>query len=204
MVPAITGVVMSAYSTADRDRFGRTTNQDGLALLTVLMLIVILTVLGIASMTVSGLGSRMAGFGRTTETAAGAAEACLGTAVKIIQDTMLNGPIPPTYSPDPIPASNVATLQGEIYRQSDNNPDSPLVAPNTQVTIGTFTVNGDIDRLYAVPKSGCNLGFGEANCNDTLFRIDCIASNAATAASSRITAVYACLPNVGESCQRRP
>ncbi len=201
---------MNAYSTADRDRFGRITNQDGVALLTVLMLMIILTVIGIASITVSGLGSRMAGFGRTAETAAGSAESCLGSAVKIIQDTIDTGTIPGTYSPNPIPAANVATLQQEILGQSDLNADLPTVAPNTQVTIGTFTVTGDIDRLYAVPKAGSSQvfaggydagGAGGAGI-DILYRIDCVALNAATAASSRITAVYACVAT-GESCQRK-
>ncbi|MGH7166380.1 MAG: hypothetical protein ACREIS_12745, partial [Nitrospiraceae bacterium] len=81
----------------------------------------------------------------------------------------------------------------------------------TQVTIGTFTVSGDIDRLYAVPKAGGALQFaagyeggGAAGGGgiDILYRIDCIASNAATSASSRITAIYACLAT-GETCQRR-
>jgi Tfp pilus assembly protein PilX len=186
-------------------------NEDGLALLTVLMLIIILTVIGIASMTVSGLGGRMAGFGRVAETAAGAAESCLGTAVKIIQDTIDNGTIPGTYSPDPIPAANVATLQQEILGQSDLNPDAPTVSPNTQVTIGTFVVTGDIDRLYAVPRAGSaqvfaggyDSGGGAGGGGiDILYRIDCISLNAATASSSRITAVYACVAT-GESCQRR-
>ena len=202
---------MNSYSTAKRNRFGRITNQDGMALLTILMLMIILTVIGIASITVSGLGSRMAGFGRTAETAAGAAESCLGTAVKIIQDTIDTGTIPGTYAPDPIPTANVAILQAEILGQSDLNPDSPAVAPNTQVTIGTFTVTGDIDRLYAVPKAGSGLQFaagyegaGGAGSGgiELLYRIDCIALNAATSASSRITAVYACLAT-GESCQRK-
>jgi len=202
---------MNAYSTADRDLFGRITNQDGVALITILMLIIILTVIGIASITVSGLGSRMAGFGRIAETAAGSAESCLGSAVKIIQDTIDNGTIPGTYSPDPIPAANVATLQQEILGQSDLNADLPTVAPNTQVTVGTFTVSGDIDRLYAVPKAGGALQFaagyegaGGAGGGgiDILYRIDCVALNAATGSSSRITAVYACVAT-GESCQRK-
>ncbi len=202
---------MHAHSTATSDGIGRMRNEDGLALLTVLMLIIILSVIGIASMTVSGLGGRMAGFGRLTETASGAAESCVGSAVKIIQDTIDNGTIPGAYSPDPVPTANAPTLQQEILGQSDLNADSPAVAPNTQVTVGTFTVSGDIDRLYAVPKAGSSQVFaggydggagGGGAGIDILYRIDCLSSNAATGAVSRITAVYACLAT-GESCQRK-
>ena len=68
--------------------------EDGIALLTMVLLLIGLTIVGIAAMTVTGMENRMAGFGRTTTTAASAAEACLGTAVKIIQDTIDQGQLP--------------------------------------------------------------------------------------------------------------
>ncbi|MGH7254484.1 MAG: PilX N-terminal domain-containing pilus assembly protein, partial [Nitrospirales bacterium] len=47
--------------------------QDGIALLTVVLLMVVLTILGIMAITVSGLENRMAGHGRTAEAAMAAA-----------------------------------------------------------------------------------------------------------------------------------
>ena len=45
-------------------------DEQGLAFLIVMILMLILTVLGVAAMTVTGLENRIAGFQRTTETAA--------------------------------------------------------------------------------------------------------------------------------------
>ncbi|MBI5854551.1 MAG: hypothetical protein HZB35_04840, partial [Nitrospirae bacterium] len=59
--------------------------EKGIALLTVVLLLVALTVIGIAAMTVTGMENKMAGYGRSAETVSSAAEACMGTAVKIIQ-----------------------------------------------------------------------------------------------------------------------
>ena len=191
--------------------------EAGLALLTTILLLVAMTVIGIAAMTVTSMGSRMAGFGRTAEAGATAAEACLGTAVKLIQETIDNGTLPAAYRndanpPGPVPAGNAATLQSEILGQSDNNADAADTAPNTVATVNSYTVNGDIDRLYAAPKAGSAQQFGSgyegtgagaaAGGIDIFYRIDCSATNAATDTRGRITAVYACTVT-GETCQRK-
>jgi len=49
-------------------------NDRGMAMLTVMMVLLMLTVLGIAAITVSGLGNTMAGLQRTMEASANAAE----------------------------------------------------------------------------------------------------------------------------------
>ena len=202
-----------------RDASGKMliTGQQGLALLTTMLLLVAMTVIGLAAMTVTSLGSKMAGYGRTAEAGASAAEACLGTAVKIIQDTIDGGAIPATYRndavpPGPVPAANAATLQAEILGQSDNNGDSADTAPNTTATVNSYTVNGDIDRLYAAPKAGSAQQFAagyegtgagaSAGGIDIFYRIDCSATNTATDTRGRITAVYACTVT-GETCQRK-
>jgi Tfp pilus assembly protein PilX len=195
----------------------RTQDQQGVALLTVMLLMVALTVIGIAALTVTSLENRMAGFERTTESAATAAEACLGTGVQIIQQTIDNAQLPVAFRDDqnpagPVPAGNAATLQQEIMGQSDNNADAATTAPNTVAVVAGYTVRGDIDRLYAKPKAGGSLQFaagyegtagGAAGGGvDILYRIDCSATSTLTGSSSRITAVYACTAT-GESCQRK-
>ena len=52
-------------------------DQRGMAMLTVMMVLLLLTVLGIAAITASGLGNTMAGLQRTMEASANAAESCL-------------------------------------------------------------------------------------------------------------------------------
>ena len=198
----------------------RLSQEDGVALLTVLLVMVALAVIGIGSITVTGLENRIAGFTRSGEAATGAAESCLSTGVKIIEETIFAGELPSDYLSNanpagPVPAANSTTLQQEIMGQSDNNTDAPTgsgAVPNTTVTVNNFTVNGDIDRLYAQPKAGGSLQFaagyegtagGAAGGGvDIMYRIDCVSTNAATNASSRVTAVYACT-TTGETCQRK-
>ncbi len=185
--------------------------------MTILMLLMILTVIGIASITVTGTGNRMAWFGRTGESGNSAAEACVQTAVKIVQQTIDNGSLPATFLANanpagPVPTTNSATLQSEILGQLDNNGDAAEVTPNTSVMVDNFTVRGDIDRLYAKPKSGGSLQFaagyegtaGGAGGGgvEILYRFDCVATNAATGTRSRIMAVYACTVT-GETCQKK-
>lgn len=192
-------------------------NQNGLALLTVMLLMLIMTVIGIAAITVTGLENRMAGYLRTGEAAASAAESCLGTSVNVIQQTIDLGSLPAAFLDNavpagPVPQANGPILNQEIMGQSENNADAPTVAPNTFATMNTFTVLGDIDRLYAKGKAGGSLQFaggyegtagGAAGGGvDIFYRINCVATNAATNASSRITAVYACTAT-GESCQKK-
>jgi len=192
-------------------------HERGVALITVMLLLIVLTVIGIASVTVTGLENRMAGFTRTGEAGSSAAESCLGTAVKVIQDTIDAGTLPTTYLSNatpagPVPQTNSTTLEQEIMGQSDNNGDMPDSVPNTLVTVNNFTVRGDIDRLYVAPRAGGSMqmfggyegaaGGTAGGGVDIMYRIDCVASNVATGTSSRITAVYACTAT-GESCQRR-
>ena len=192
-------------------------DERGVALLTAMLLLIVLTIIGIASISVTGLENRMAGFGRTGEAGGSAAEACVGTAVKIIQDTIDAGTLPIAYRNDqtpagPVPATNATLTEQEIMGQSDNNGDGAETAPNTQVTLNNFTVFGDIDRLYVAPKAGGSMqmmagyegaaGGTAGGGVDIMYRIDCLANNPATGTRARITAVYACTAT-GESCQRK-
>jgi Tfp pilus assembly protein PilX len=199
----------------------RYTSEQGVALLTVMLLMVALTVIGVAALTVTSLENRMAGFQRTGEAGSSAAEACLGTAVKVIQATIDNAQLPTggaagdfrESSGGPVPDASAAGLQAEIMGQDDNNADTTNTnPPNTRATVNGFTVTGDIDRLYAMPKAGGSLQFaagyegtagGAAGGGvDIMYRVDCAANSALTGTSSRVTAVYACTAT-GESCQRK-
>ncbi len=200
-------------------------DERGIALLTTLMLLLVLTVLGIAAIAVTGLENKISGIQRIGETAANASESCMSTSVNVIQQTILQAQVPPAFyatASDPIPlASATATspnfsLFQEIMGQSDNDPDDPsgtgATGPDYLQTIGQYTVTGDIDRMYAVPKSGTGLQFaggyegigGGAGAGgvDILYRIDCRARLTATGTESRILAVYACTMT-GETCQKK-
>jgi Tfp pilus assembly protein PilX len=192
-------------------------DERGIALLTVVMVMIMVTVLGIAAITASSLENKMAGTQRTTESAAVAAESCLGTAVNIIQETMLASALPAAFqngpSPNngPVPQGNAATLQSEIMGGSDNNADAPGVNM-VQNNVGGYTVKGDIDRLYTKAKAGGSLqfaagyeGIGQGSGGggiEILYGITCVAENTATGTSSKVSAVFACMSS-GENCQRK-
>lgn len=199
-------------------------DERGLAFLTVMLIMLMLTVLGITAITVSGLENNIAGIHRTTETAANAAESCLGTGVNILQQVMLpeNGSTIPVAlldnatppGPVPIANNNNVILQQEIMGNPENHTDTPASpTPNIRMAVGNYTVSGDIDRLFAKAKAGsgqqqnaaydgAGVGAG-ANGVDIFYRVDCMAVNSATGTESRVAAVYAC-SMTGDGCQRQP
>jgi len=187
-------------------------DERGVALLTVMIIMLLMVVLAISAITVTGLETRMSGFVSTKEAMSAAAEACEGTAVNIIQQTLYYSEIKSeflsTATPaGPIPAANSATLYSEISGQplpppaaantiGENYNDNAASAPNLAITsIPGLTVNGDIDRLFKRRKEGA----GELK--EIVYRITCIASNAAAGTTSTVTSVYSC--TVGETCMKQ-
>lgn len=199
-------------------------DERGIAFLTVMMVLLMLTVLGIAAITVSGLENNMAGLQRGIEASANAAESCLGTGANVIQQVFLpeNGSQVPSAllasSGGPVPTGNQTVLQNELIGNPENNTDVPTgpgAAPNLVMPggIGPYAVAGDIDRLYVKMRAGsgqqqfaaydgAGVGAG-SNGVDAYFRIRCVATNAATGAENRVSAIYAC-SLTGDGCQKQP
>lgn len=200
-------------------------NEQGIALLSVLMVMLMMTVLGIGALTMTGLENRVAGFASSMEASSAAAEACVQTGVKVIQQVKENGDIVPTTMldnqtpPGPIPQGNKAQLESEISGVGGYSADAPIgppfpsgvtaAVPNLVQTVGAYSVVGDIDFLYKRPRPG--MGAERHNAyhapysgvnggTDVMYRVDCVATNISTGMRSRIAAVYACLENDG--CQR--
>jgi hypothetical protein len=206
---------------------GKAEDELGIALLTVMLLLLILTVLGVAAIAVTGLEIRMAGFSSSTESAVAAAESCAGAAVNVIAQTLDLGAVPTSYvvggagaATPVVPANaenastNPPSLTQEIFGQANNDVDMPFGAsakPDLSFTVGSYAVAGDIDRLYVMQKAGSGLqyaggyggvGEGGGGSEDVFYRIDCQATNVAIGTTSRVEAVYACL-KTGETCQKR-
>src|SRR2546428_6194714 len=135
--------------------------------LTVLMLTLILTVIGLAAITSTSLDIKMAGRAEehTSELQSRSDRVC--SLLLVIKQTLANGAIPATLTgagANPSITLPLGTapgqnpLQAEIMGQSDGNPDSadPTGGStrNAVLTISNYTVNMDIDRLYAKPESG--------------------------------------------------
>lgn len=199
--------------------------QDGIAMLTVLMLTVILTVIGIASISTTTLDIRMAGGERLRESLVNTGESCLSSGVQIIQQVLANGQLPATLYPGTNPTFPTLTrlggsndLESEIfgypgYEGLTDTADPTIAgaAPNARLTVGGVVVNMDIDRLYKRPKPGSAQGFGMAyegigagaggGGTEIVYRIICYAAGP-NQSISRVTGVYACVAS-GESCLRK-
>ena len=195
--------------------------EDGIAMLTILMLTVILTVIGIAAITTTTMDLKLAGGERLREGSINTAEACLSTSVQIIQQTLANSAIPASILGLPTPVIWQAPLESEImgvpgFEQNADTADwqavpAASIAPNAQIVVGGFTVNIDIDRLFARPKPGSSLAFaagyegtgaGAAGGGvEVLYRISCYSFGGLNT-FGQVTGVYACVAT-GESCQRK-
>ena len=197
---------------ADRSSKPIGVGQDGVALLTVMMIMLILTVLGIAAITTTGLENRMAGFTRTGEEAATAADSCLGVGANLIRQALIpvNSaaiPLPFLFNavpPGPVPVANAVILHDEIYGRdasgisTKNSADTATGAPNLVLPVNGLTVNGDIDYLYNENTTGT----GGAITNT--YRITCVASNVASGSTSSVTAVFACTLTAGSTeCSKK-
>lgn len=185
--------------------------QGGVALLTVMMMLLIMTILGVAALTTTGLENRMAGFSRTGESAATVADSCMGVGANIIRQALMPGnaaaiPLPflsNAAPPGPVPATNAVILHDEIYGKdasgvsTKNSPDTTAGVPNLVFTVNSFTVNGDIDYLYIENTAGT-----QATTN--VYRINCVATDVAAGTSSSVTAVFGCTLVKGSSeCSKK-
>lgn len=211
-------------TTNERDESGECriekARQEGFALITALLVMLILTVLGVSAMTMTSMENRMAGVSKTTEAASMAVESCLGTGVNVIQQTIDLGDVPLSaldnaVPPGPVPLARRADLTSEIMGELDQNNDSPTGSggsgPDLVQTVGGFTVNGDVDRMYIKNKAGGSLEFaaglegkGKAAEIDVYYRITCVATMASTGTQSQVSAVYACTASGGDTCQKSP
>jgi Tfp pilus assembly protein PilX len=195
--------------------------EDGIAMLTILMLTVILTVIGIAAITTTTMDLKLAGGERLREGSINTAEACLSTSVQIIQQTLTNSAVPASILGAANPVIWQTPVESEImgvpgFEQYPDTADwqvlpSSSIKPNAQIQIGGFTVNIDIDRLFARPKPGSSLAFaagyegtgaGAAGGGvEVLYRISCYSFGGLNT-HGQVTGVYACVAT-GESCQRK-
>lgn len=201
----------------------RQRSEEGIALVTTLVILLIMTVLGVGGVAVTALENRIAGFQRTSEAATSAAESCVGTSVNIIQQTLAssNLAVPAAFvsATGPIlTAAEVAAIPSlslEISGGADNNTDlvtgTGAAGPDYSLQINGYTVLGDIDRLYIMGKAGSGMQFaagyegtgsGTAGGGaDIAYRIDCQATLPTVGAESRVMAIYVCTLN--GQCQKK-
>jgi len=201
-------MVAMEVSVADCPSKPRGTGQDGVALLTVMMVILMLSLLGISALTTTGFENRMAGFTLTGEEAAAASDSCLGVGANLIRQALIpinSGAIPPQFIPNPVPVTNAVILHDEIYGRSSvtgastkNSPDTATGTPNLVLAVNGFAVSGDIDFLYIDNTTGTS------GATTSVYQINCVATNVALGTTSSVTAVFACTLTAGSTeCSKK-
>lgn len=186
-------------------------NERGTSFMTVMLLILIIGALGVAALTMTGMENSMAGAVRMVEEGTAAAEACVGSAVRAIRLTIddpdMTGPAAALIAPQgPVPAGNQAVFSQEINGTLRNHADIAVGAgnaPNLVMNVNGYTVNGDIDFLYSKRRAGSDFADTEKPTYDQYYRVDCVAANAATGATSRVIVTFDCLNTTGEGCVKR-
>jgi hypothetical protein len=169
--------------------------EEGIALITTLVVLLIMTVLGVGAVATTALENRIAGFQRTGESGNSAAEACVGTSANIIKQTITSGMVvPPAFyatANDPVPSLAAPTLASEIGGITVNDPDTTsgvgAAGPDYSQQINGYNVLGDIDYVYKNYMAGSG-----QNTYVWVYRIDCRATLQAVGTESHVVAIYAC------------
>src|SRR2546425_10754942 len=114
--------------------------EDGIAMLTVLMLAIILTGIGVAAITPTSLDIKMAGGERLRESTLNAAEACMSSGVQVIQQTLQDGGVPGTLTaagPNPLITLPLGTAPGQNPPEAESLGPSKANADSAAPTVGS-------------------------------------------------------------------
>jgi hypothetical protein len=169
--------------------------ECGVTLIASMIIMLMISILGVAALTMSGIGNSTIGALRMTEEGTAAAESCVGVGASVIQRTLAGSAVPLGLQTPlgPVPSLNAATLNLELQRNPANSADCAVMTsicgvavPNLTMVVNNYGVNGDIDSLFTRPTIG-SPGI------DEYFRIDCTATNAATGTQARVIAIYDCV-----------
>lgn len=182
-----------------------------MSLITVMMVILIMSLMGVSIVTITGLGRQGASSVSANEAMTDAAESCVSTGANVLQQFIVGGHVVPAavlsnaVPPGPVPLANLAVLNNELITDG-SNPDFPIGAgsvPNLAMTIGSYQVFGDIDRIFIQCAPGSSCVDPATARYDIHYQITCVAQNLATGITSQVGAVYVC-NNPGAFCQPRP
>ena len=146
-------------------------NEDGMILLTVLILMFIATLLGVISINSSTIEVQISGHEKKTSTSFAAAEAGIDLSIPIIEQSLISGKLTPSAFSvvDSAGVSRAVTMDwdnDQLYKEiSDpdyaNDTDTTESAtPDISIPdLGGVVVNIDIDRLYSEVIAGGALEF---------------------------------------------
>lgn len=190
-------------------------NERGVAMLAVMIILVLMTALGIAALTITSMENTSAGYARSGEAGVQAAESCVETAVNVIGTVIDMGSIPaglthvgsPGPGQGPIPSAQAAGLAAEISLADYNNADQPIGAAaqpdlviNVPQVAPQYRVVGDIDKQFRKL-----VGESSNPDMDIHFRVTCVSQHLTTGTMSTVQAEYLCIKsNQDTTCKRLP
>ena len=138
-------------------------NEKGTILITMLILMVIVTIIGIIAVNTSTVDIQISGNVKRATMAFEGAEAGVDLSVSVIENTIATGALTPAGAVPigVITTLDTANLEAEVMGDSDNNTDTPSASPDIGMSdiAGGVSVNVDIDRLYAYALAGGSLEF---------------------------------------------
>ena len=200
----------------ERHNWPQVRDERGVSLITVVMVLLIMTLMGMSILNITGFERQIASSVSASEASTDAAESCVSTGANVIMQSLQAHGVPATLVDNvipkgPVPNANLAVLNGELINDGGNQ-DVPIgtdpagnpAAPNLSMTIGNYQVFGDIDRLYMQCAVGNDCSPGSETMRlDIFYQITCVAQNTTTGITSQVGALYAC-NNTGTFCQPRP
>lgn len=135
-------------------------NQRGIILITVLLLLLIVTLLGIIAVDTSTVDLQISGNVKRGSIAFEGAEAGVDLSVPVIEQTMANGTLTPaSITVEGTAATIDGSLVTEITTQSTDAEKTAFDGDITGITLQNVAVNVDIDRLYSVSVEGSSNEF---------------------------------------------
>jgi len=201
----------------ERYNWSQVRDERGVSLITVMMVLLIMTLMGISILSITGFERQIASSVSASEASVDAAESCVSTGANVIMQSLQAHGVPATLlstaapNPGPVPSTNQTQLNGELINDGGNqdvpvgtDPAGNPAVPNLSMTIGNYQVFGDIDRLYMQCAVGNDCSPGSETMRlDIFYQITCVAQNTTTGITSQVGALYAC-NNTGTFCQPRP
>ena len=158
-------------------------DEKGLILITMLLLMVVISLIGVIAVNTSMVDIQISGNLRKGALAFQGAEAGVDLSIGIIENTILNGSLTPSAPVGVISSLDTSNLGTEIMGGDDYNSDGPDSSPDVGIDdLNGVTVTTDIDRLYsyqipggaapfAMGYEGIGAGAGRGG-TGVLYRID--------------------------------
>ena len=192
----------------ERHNWPQVRDERGVSLITVVMVLLIMTLMGMSILNITGFERQIASSVSASEASTDAAESCVSTGANVIMQSLQAHGVPATLltPAGPVPNGNLAVLNGELINDGGNTdfPTATGLNANLDMTIGNYRVFGDIDRLYMQCAVGNDCSPGSETMRlDIFYKITCVAQNTTTGITSQVGALYAC-NNTGTFCQPRP